>query len=73
MTYPKEYGGAGRSYLERLIVTEELLRAGAPVRTHWTADRQVGPAIFAFGTEEQKKEFLPKIIRGGTDDLSWIQ
>jgi alkylation response protein AidB-like acyl-CoA dehydrogenase len=64
MTYPKEYGGGGRSYMERLIVTEELLRVGAPVRAHWTGDRQVGPAIAQFGTEEQKKEFLPKIIRG---------
>jgi alkylation response protein AidB-like acyl-CoA dehydrogenase len=64
MTYPREYGGGGRSYMDRLIVTEELLRYGAPVRAHWTPDRQVGPAIISFGTEEQKKEFLPKIIAG---------
>jgi alkylation response protein AidB-like acyl-CoA dehydrogenase len=64
MTYPKEYGGGGRSYMERLIVTEEMLRYGAPVRAHWTGDRQVGPALVHFGSEEQKKRLLPGIIQG---------
>ena len=40
--------------LERLILTEELLRAGAPVAAHWLGDRQVGPSILRFGTEEQR-------------------
>ena len=64
MTYPKQYGGGGRSYMERLIVTEEMLRYGAPVRAHWTGDRQVGPALIRFGSEEQKKRLLPGIIQG---------
>lgn len=64
MTWPKEYGGQGRSYLDRLVLTEELLRYGAPVAAHWFSDRQIGPSIITYGTEEQKKEFLPKIING---------
>lgn len=63
-TWPKRYGGQEGSYLERLIVTEELLRAGAPVAAHWAGDRQIGPALLAYGTEEQRQEFLPRITRG---------
>ena len=64
MTWPKEYGGAGRSFLERYVVTEELLAAGAPVGCHWIADRQSGPLLLKFGTEEQKNRFLPQIVAG---------
>ncbi len=64
MTWPKQYGGQGRSYLDRLVLTEELLRYGAPVAAHWFSDRQIGPSLIAFGTEEQRKELLPLIIRG---------
>ena len=64
LTWPKKYGGQERSYLDRLILTEEVLRCGAPVHHHWFADRQMGPAILAHGTEEQKQEFLPGIISG---------
>jgi acyl-CoA dehydrogenase len=64
MTWPKRYGGAERSALERYVVTEELLAAGAPVRGHWTSDRQSGPVILRYGTDEQKEAFLPAIARG---------
>ncbi|WP_029145908.1 acyl-CoA dehydrogenase family protein [Microbacterium luticocti] len=64
MSLPVEYGGGGRSAVERLIVVEELLARGAPVGYHWIADRQSGPNIAAFGTEAQKSEFLPGIARG---------
>ena len=64
MTWPKEYGGAGKSFLERYVVTEELLAAGAPVGCHWIADRQSGPLLLKFGTEAQRQQFLPKIISG---------
>ncbi len=64
LTWPKEHGGQGRSYLDRLILTEELLRYGAPTACHWFADRQIGNSVLAFGTEEQKREILPKITRG---------
>ena len=64
LTWPREYGGQGRSVLERLILTEELLRAGAPVAAHWLGDRQVGPSILRFGTAEQRREILPRITAG---------
>jgi alkylation response protein AidB-like acyl-CoA dehydrogenase len=64
MTVPVEYGGHGRSFVERFIVTEELLAAGAPVSAHWIADRQVVPSLLKYGTEAQKSEFLPRIVRG---------
>lgn len=64
LTYPKEYGGQGRSWMDRLILTEEMLRYGAPTALHWMGDRQVGRCILSYGTEEQKKELLPKIVRG---------
>ena len=64
MTWPKQYGGQDKSFLERYVVTEELLAAGAPVGCHWIADRQTGPLLLKFGTEEQRKEFLPKIANG---------
>ncbi len=64
MTWPRRYGGSERSYLERYVVTEELLAAGAPTAFHWFADRQIGPSILRYGTEEQKRRFLPPIARG---------
>ena len=64
MTWPKKYGGHERSALERYVVLEEMLAAGAPVGAHWIADRQSAPSILRFGTEEQKQFFVPKIARG---------
>jgi alkylation response protein AidB-like acyl-CoA dehydrogenase len=64
MTVPVEYGGRGRTFLERFVVTEELLAAGAPVAAHWIADRQIVPSLLKYGTEFQKAEFLPRIARG---------
>ncbi|MFE2985726.1 acyl-CoA dehydrogenase family protein [Streptomyces sp. NPDC055092] len=61
MTYPAEYGGGGRTHVERLVVTEELLRAGAPVAAHWIGDRQIGPSILRHGSPELRKEILPMI------------
>jgi alkylation response protein AidB-like acyl-CoA dehydrogenase len=63
MTWPKGYGGGERTYLDRLIVSEELLRTGAPVAAHWFGDRQIGPSLLAHGTDEQKTEFVPRIVR----------
>jgi alkylation response protein AidB-like acyl-CoA dehydrogenase len=64
MTWPKRYGGHERSSLERYVVMEEMLAAGAPVSAHWIADRQSGPLLLRFGTEEQRQRFLPRIARG---------
>jgi alkylation response protein AidB-like acyl-CoA dehydrogenase len=63
MTWPKEHGGHERSSLERYVVLEEMLAAGAPVALHWIADRQSGPLIIRVGTDEQKK-ILPRIAAG---------
>ncbi len=64
LTWPKEYGGQGRANVDRFILTEEMLRYGAPAALHWFADRQIGRAIIHYGSEEQKREYLPKILRG---------
>jgi len=64
MTWPRKYGGAERSALDRYVVTEELLCAGAPVGAHWASDRQTGPMLLRFGTEEQRQTFMPPMARG---------
>ena len=64
MTWPKQYGGGERSSLERYVVVEELLAAGAPAAAHWIADRQTGPQLLKFGTDDQKQTLLPAIARG---------
>ena len=64
LTWPKQYGGKERSALERYVVTEELLAAAVPVGAHWVADRQSGPVLLKFGTEEQRQDYLPRIAAG---------
>lgn len=64
MTIPQRFGGHGRTTLERYVVTEELLAAGAPVAAHWMADRQIAPSLMRFGTDLQRERFLPAIARG---------
>src|SRR5512139_2709343 len=59
LSWPKEHGGLGRTNVDRFILTEELLRYGAPTALHWFADRQIGRAVMHFGTDEQKKDMLP--------------
>lgn len=64
MTLPRAYGGHGRSALERYVVVEECLVAGAPTAFHWVADRQSGPLVVRYGTEAQKHEIVPRITLG---------
>lgn len=64
MTWPREYGGHECSALERYVVVEEMLAAGAPCGAHWIADRQSGPQILKHGSERAKREILPRIARG---------
>ena len=64
MTWPKRYGGGERSAFDRYVVMEEMLFAGAPVSLHWIADRQSGPLLLRFGTEQQRQAILPGIARG---------
>jgi alkylation response protein AidB-like acyl-CoA dehydrogenase len=64
MIWPRRYGGGERHPLERYIVLEELLAAGAPVGMHWIADRQSGPLLLRYGTEAQRTQLLPAMARG---------
>jgi alkylation response protein AidB-like acyl-CoA dehydrogenase len=64
LTWPTADGGGGRTYVDRLCMTELLLAAGAPLAAHWFADRQMGPSILNHGTEAQKKRYLPEILAG---------
>lgn len=64
MTWPVEHGGGGRSALERFVVFEALISAGAPVAAAWFADRQMGPSMLQFGTAEQRARWLPGIVAG---------
>ena len=64
VTWPKRYGGQERTYLDRFVITEELLSVGAPARGHWSAERQYGPLLLKYGTEAMRQELLPKIARG---------
>ena len=66
MGWPKQYGGGERPPLDRLIVAEELIAAGAPVGASWFADRQMGPALIAYGNEDQRQRYLPLILSGET-------
>lgn len=64
MCWPKKYGGHERSAFERYVVLEEMLAAGAPVGAHWIGDRQSGPLLVRFGTEEQRQMILPRAAKG---------
>ena len=64
LTIPKEYGGSGKGFFSRFVLSEELLVAGAPVASHWIADRQSGPLILRYGTEAQRSFYIPRICRG---------
>ena len=64
MTWPREYGGQERSALERYVLLEELLAAGAPVAAHWIADRQSGTLLLRFGREDVRRRYLPAMARG---------
>ncbi len=69
--WPKEYGGAGMTVMEQFIFNQEMAVAGAPkggnygIGTGWA-----GPTIILYGTEEQKKKYLPPIVKG---DAIWCQ
>jgi len=67
MTWPDNpYSGTARPAIDRLIVGEEMIKAGAPIAASWFADRQMGPALLAYGTPDQQAAFLPGIVAGDT-------
>jgi alkylation response protein AidB-like acyl-CoA dehydrogenase len=69
-TWPKEYGGKGLSTMEGVVLAEEFANFKAPMRADFFGDTLVGPTILQWGTEEQKKDFLPKILSG---QMRWCQ
>ena len=69
-SWPEEYGGKNLSIMENVVLAEEFARAKAPLRADFFGDTLVGPTILQWGTEEQKTEFLPKILRG---EMRWCQ
>ena len=68
--WPQEYGGKGLGLMEQVVLNEEFAKAGAPMRADFFGDTLVGPTILQWGTEEQKKEFIPGILRG---EIAWCQ
>ena len=68
MTWPTEFGGGGQPPINRLIVGEEMIAAGAPIASMWFADRQMGPSLIAYGTADQQAEFLPPMLAG---EVTW--
>jgi alkylation response protein AidB-like acyl-CoA dehydrogenase len=64
ITLPSKLGGGGRSAFARFVLSEELLTFGAPVAAHWISERQSGPLIVKYGTEVQKRFYIPRICRG---------
>ncbi len=66
MGWPTEHGGQGRPPIERVIVAEEMIGAGAPIAAMWFADRQMGPTLIAYGTPDQQAEYLPAMLSGDT-------
>lgn len=63
MTWPRRYGGHERTFLERYVVLEELLAAGAPVGAHWAADRQSGPLLMRYAPDTLAPEYVPRIVK----------
>lgn len=69
-SWPTEYGGKGLSVIENVVLAEEFARAHAPRRADFFGDTLVGPTILQWGTEEQKKYFIPRILSG---EITWCQ
>lgn len=70
ITWPQPYGGRDASLLEQVVLAEELARADAPGSINVVGISNIAPAILEFGTEDQKRRFLPRMRRG--DDI-WCQ
>jgi alkylation response protein AidB-like acyl-CoA dehydrogenase len=69
-SWPTEYGGKGLTLLQQVVLNEEFARAGAPLRADFFGDTLVGPTLLQWGTEEQKQQFIPSILKG---EISWCQ
>jgi alkylation response protein AidB-like acyl-CoA dehydrogenase len=70
VSWPREYGGRGATVLEQLVYTEETTRARAPLPLNVIGMNNIAPAIMQYGTEDQKRTLLPRMMRA--DDI-WCQ
>jgi alkylation response protein AidB-like acyl-CoA dehydrogenase len=70
VSWPREYGGRGATVLEQLVYTEETTRARAPMPLNVIGMNNIAPAIMHYGTEDQKKTLLRRMMRA--DDI-WCQ
>ena len=61
LSWPEEHGGRGATFSEQAIFNEEYAKANAPARVSFFGEGLFAPTLLAFGTEEQKRRFLPKI------------
>jgi len=69
-SWPKEYGGKGLTLMESVVLNEEFARAEAPLRADFFGDTLVGPTILQWASEEQKQQFIPRILNG---TIAWCQ
>jgi alkylation response protein AidB-like acyl-CoA dehydrogenase len=70
MSWPKEYGGMGASHFEQLVFAEEVGYWGIPGTTMGISGvAWVGPSLMMFGTEEQRKKYMPPIAEGELDGI----
>jgi alkylation response protein AidB-like acyl-CoA dehydrogenase len=70
VSWPRDYGGRGATVLEQLVYAEETTRARAPVPLNVIGMNNIAPAIMEYGTEAQKRDLLPRMVRA--DDI-WCQ
>jgi hypothetical protein len=68
--WPVEYGGKGLTLMDQVVLNEEFAKANAPMRADFFGDTLVGPTILQWGTDEQKKQFIPGILNGS---ITWCQ
>lgn len=68
--WPIEYGGKGLTLMDQVVLNEEFAKANAPMRADFFGDTLVGPTILQWGSDEQKKEFIPGILNGS---ITWCQ
>lgn len=69
-TWPTEYGGGGLSYDQNKVLQEEMAAAKALPPLAGMGTSMIGPTLLEFGTDEQKKKHLPKIVTG---EVRWCQ
>ncbi len=70
ISWPEEYGGRGAEIMDQVVHAEEMHRAGAPSTVNLIGLSNIAPAIMTYGTDEQKRTLLPRMLRG--DDI-WCQ